>query len=376
MPNLHDLSRVDVLNIIAGVGEVLWFPVYFIVIYQNWKNKTCGMPLLGICAIFVQCLIYATFGPYVRPDLFPHNPYVYTGPNLTETVEQSWRVVWIWRGWLVVQGVVLWQYFLYHDHDRHPLDIPVPRKKLGSMVAWLLFGNLVLQWSFIEFYHDYNVNQSDPMFYLFMAGGFVMLAKARPNLKGLSLPVAWMKMIGTALIYLTIFLNPQGSFAQVSQFDTTGLGSSEKVQNRICAISPSGCPVPGTKCEIMERVCPGWETSSGVPANCVPEIATVLNRESQARLAARGWKVTGRDHVYSSLYGEFDLLRSAAAKGESPTWCPLPTSWSVIAYVDGEVRWHYQFPLATSVAGVGLDCLFIYLVWSGRRRLRAQTANA
>jgi hypothetical protein len=359
-------------NTVAGVGEILWFPVYIAVIYQNYKQKVCGMPLLGITAIFIQCLIYGTFGPYWRPDLFPHNP----------VLPSTFHVVWIWRAWLVVQGVVLIQFFLYHDHARYPLELPVSREGLVRSVIGLLVLNLLGQWAFIVFYHDYNVNQSDPAAYLTLSLGFCLLALYRPKLEGLSYSVAWLKFIATALIFLTILARPVASFGSIA---LRAAADPVKAQDTACDIPPlvsgAACGLP-THCEIMDSLCGGltWKnvvagqsTIDGQPitdnsAICWPTDRWVLAHQDV--LASHGWDVTGPDTVYRSDVGELDLIRTQDPRGA--VWCPQTTRWDLVDRIDGSWRFHYQFPVVLCLAGVLFDGVYIYMVWKRRRAMRQE----
>lgn len=384
----HDIVPVAFLswNTIAAIGELLWFPIYFIVIYQNYKQKVCGMPLLGITAIFIQCLIYATFGPYWRPDLFPHNPLM----------PATFKVVWVWRGWLLVQGTVLVQFFLYHDHAKYPLELPVSKAGLFRTVMGLLVVNLFIQWTFIVFYHDYNVNQSDPAAYLILSIGFCMLALYRPNLEGLSYGVAWLKFIATGLIFATIIGRPAESFGTMAV-----LANSDPIraQRRACDIptveAGQACGLPATHCDVMDVICakPGVSlersllrssegnnavvrTWKGVVAGqlqsdpsgvCEPTNTTVLS--AQIALAERGWDVTGPDTVFRSDVGELDLIRKDDPRGA--VWCPQTTRWDLVNRVDGEWRFHYQFPVFLCIAGIFTDGVYVYMVWKRRKALRA-----
>jgi hypothetical protein len=345
----------------AAIGELIWFPIYFIVIWQNYKQKICGMPLIGICAIFVQCFIYATFGPYWRPDLFPHNP----------VQPETFYVIWVWRGWLVVQGIVLVQFFLYHGNAKSTLEVPIGQYGLGRVVATLLVLNLLGQWSFIAFYHDFNVNQSDPLAYLFLSFGFVLLARARPNLEGLSLTVAWMKFVGTALIFTTILARPVQSFGH---FAMKGSEDPVQAQAKVCAMPPvvdgQACGLPTGSCEPLELIC-GTRPFAGVTqanakaGDCVPEVKTIL--EAQTELATHGWLMTGPDTVYRSNVGEFDMIRRLDPRG--PVWCPQTTSWNIITRRDGEWRFHFQFPVFMALAGMTFDAAYIVMLHRRRRLL-------
>jgi hypothetical protein len=356
-------------NAVAGAGELLWFPVYFIVIYQNYKQKVCGMPIVGICAILAQCFIYSTFGPYWRPDLFPHNP----------VEPATFGVIWIWRGWLLVQATVLVQFFLYHDHAKNPLELPVSRRNLRWLVAALLLVNLFGQWTFITFYHDYNVNQSDPLAYFFMALGFVLLAIARPKSEGLSYSAAWLKMIGTALIFLTIFVRPVASFGS---FAMQGSKDPRAAQQKACPMPPvvegetCGVPPEGEACEPMEIICEGkpWvgvTRDGATSSDCTPDVASVL--AARVPLESEGWLITSPDTVYRSDIGELDLIRVTDPRGA--LWCPETTKWDVVNRVDGQFRFHFQFPLFMCLAGVFLDCMYIVLLHRRRKAARAATAG-
>jgi hypothetical protein len=362
-------------NTIAAIGELLWFPVFFLIIRQNYKEKVCGMPITGICAVFVQCLIYASFGPYWRPDLFPHNP----------VLPKSFNVVWIWRGWLVVQGVVLVQFFLYHNHAKNPLELPVSEKRLHWAVAGLIVLNILAQWTFIVFYHDYNLNQSDPATYLILSIGFCLLALYRPSLKGLSYTVAWLKFIGTTLIFTTIVARPAESFGSMAML---ALDDPVKAQEKACALPPvvsgQNCGLPPAsqpgqpdQCEVMSAVCgsytwrdvvAGQMTIDGAPvtdvnAVCWPTERWVLAHQDE--LESHGWDLTGPDTVYRSDVGELDLIRTQDPRG--PVWCPQTTKWDLVDRVDGEWRFHFQFPVFMCFASIFFDGVYIYMV---RRRLR------
>ena len=123
---------------------------------------------------------------------------------------------------------------------------------------------------------------------------------------------------------------------------------------------------------MMEAVCPGWSDKTQALTDCEPTVKTVLSAET--RLEKAGWRITGPDTVYRTQFGEFDLIHNS---GSGPaTWCPVTTRWDVVDVVDGTLRFHYQFPLAMCLVGVGFDCAYIYMVWKRRRAMRVQAAPA
>jgi hypothetical protein len=400
-----------------SLGAITAVLYYALIIRDNHRTKSCNMPLVGICAIEIQCLIAGTFGPWWRPDLFPHNPYV----------DSAYQVVWVWRIWLTLQSVILYQFFKYHDSTTSLWERVLPGVSARWMAVLLLIANLVGQWSFIVHFHDFNVNESDPVAYLFLAVGFVVLALNRPGHEGLSFPVAWMKLLSTTIIYITPFVHPlNSSFATLlAQPDFKAqMGFLETCKSRDARGTPSdSCPpmqavcwsdlvISGTLNGFLEK--PIFEPKTIDYDNCVAPRGPRLDAgdfagkliKRQKALENMGWRITGFTTVYHARYGEYELVRTNkplpptaplrvfkrrgdkmemgnswgrvwyclthnAEPLDQPVWELQPVDSTVFSCVDGTIRMKYQFPAIASATCVGFDALYVYLLWKGRRRRRA-----
>ena len=361
-------------KVMVAAAELAWFPVYFLIFREAFRTKSSGMPLVGMCGVLVQCFIYGTFGPYWRPDLFPHNP----------EIPGSFGVVWVWRGWFFVQAFALYQFFKYHDPAKHQYDVAIAGVNLKWLVVMLLALNLFGQWTFITYFHDVNVNASDPISYLFLAVGFVLLAVNRPDHTGLSYPAAWLKFFATAVIFASTFVHPSVSYQTISTQPTTGyaravmraafggartqkelddlmsvvgrndrdliLQKMREQQETILTLWPQTKPRswfnpdprlkeiakmlegmrkaelqknaclnreanPLEGCKILTDICgPSYTIAENVrgKAYCPPEGATLLIARDSLNL--EGWRLSSPDSIFNTVAGEFALFRTRAVE--------------------------------------------------------------
>jgi hypothetical protein len=381
-------NEAQLWGVLVAIAELSWFPVYFLIFREAYRSRWVGMPVLGTCAVLAQCFIYATFGPYLRPDLFPHNP----------DAGGSFGVVWVWRGWFLVQAFALYQLFKYHNPAKHRSDVPVTTWALAGLVAAVIGMNLVGQWTFISYFHDVNVNASDPIAYLFLAVGFVLLALNRPDHVGLSYPAAWLKLFATAVIYASTFVHPMVSYGSL---ETNLTDMAQTAREAVC-VNPEANP--RERCAIVELLCrpPGAPTDAPLPAdyfaprNCPPDFESIWAKRSA--LLDAGWRISGADLIFSTQLGEWDLIHTSRSDvdpldlsgwraalaclvsppdREAPSWEPvlIPLD-TVLSCVDGTIRVQYSFPLFLSIACVGCDALYVGILWRGRRRRRGGAVTA
>ena len=154
--HLQQDSHIILLGF-ALLGEVLWFPALIIMIVQGFKRKQCGMPMVGICAFGGICLIWSTFGPYVRPELFPKNAGEWT--------------VWMWRGYLVLMGILFYQSLKFGKNQKH-LTAQLKEHHTGLALSLFAFFTLT-EWWFITYFLDYNMNETSPIAVLFIPFGYL-----------------------------------------------------------------------------------------------------------------------------------------------------------------------------------------------------------
>jgi hypothetical protein len=168
------VEAVPLWALVFGVvGCVLWGIAYYLVIVTCFKQKTYGIPLAAICMNITWELLSVFFWVAVQQEPAFHYSDI---------------------AWLCMDVVIIGQLFYY---GRKEQTIPQIRKHFNFVVI----GSLVLAfWGQYTFPHTY----SDPdgfvlafMINMGMSICFVFMFFARPDLRGLSYPVAWLKMLGT-----------------------------------------------------------------------------------------------------------------------------------------------------------------------------------
>jgi hypothetical protein len=160
-----------VLSAIVMFGG--WGLTYLFVIRQCFRERTYGIPLVNICLNFSWELIYS-FGLVA-----PGEPRLLVYGN---------------RLWFVFDILLVYQLFRYGK------DVQVQPwvKKHYHLVATgtLILSFLGVYMFSLYFYDVYGLAVSF-MMNLLMSVLFIPFLWARPNLRGISYPAAWAKMLGT-----------------------------------------------------------------------------------------------------------------------------------------------------------------------------------
>lgn len=185
------IFSADMLKYMVGLSYFLWFVGLIWMVVQGFKQKSYGMPPIGTAAMLGICVI-AVVGPYIEPHLF-YDPA--ENPALPI----------IWTAWGILVGIVYVQYIMYGKN--HPARILEFKKNFYAIAIGTLIVMTAIDWTFIVFYQDYYVNVSCALFAVLpMSVGWFASLYTRPKLRGLSVTVAWLFTIGTALLYIAIML--------------------------------------------------------------------------------------------------------------------------------------------------------------------------
>jgi len=163
-----------IVLIVGALACVLWLVVYCIAIWQNWKQKT-------------NCIPAGAVGLNVTWELLASTVFA------DQTTIPAWLI--LERAWLVLDLVLLVQLFMYGKGMQH---IPTIKKYFYPiMVAWLGFC-LVGHYTFKVFCGEEPILLPDALVInTVMSILFIMMVLTRPMQKGISLPIAWCKMLGT-----------------------------------------------------------------------------------------------------------------------------------------------------------------------------------
>lgn len=164
------------------LGDLLWVAVYVLVIRQGFRERTYGIPLFAICLNFTWELVFTT--------VHPPPSRVTLGLHLV---------------WLAIDALILLQVLRY---GRERQVLPEVRRYF----PWVVGGTLLL--CFVGHLTLYDYQLSLALFpdtegittafviNLIMSVLFVAMLLHRRDSSGLSMPVAWLKMLGTGVISL------------------------------------------------------------------------------------------------------------------------------------------------------------------------------
>jgi len=159
-------------NIVGAVGCVFWIVAYLLIYSKARRDRTYGLPLLAICLNFSwECLAV-----FVWPNPVP-----------------LWR--WFDRLWLGFDLLLVWQLL---ESGRREATVPEVRRFFFPMLALLTAGALALEHTFVMTYFDRLGLVAAFFINLVMSALFIPFFFARrADRRGLSLPAAWFKMLGT-----------------------------------------------------------------------------------------------------------------------------------------------------------------------------------
>jgi hypothetical protein len=167
-------DEVPVWALASGVaGCVLWGAAYLVVIITCFRQKTYGIPLAAICMNITWEILSVFFWVAVR-----HEPAFHYADI----------------AWLGMDLVIISQLLLY---GREQQRIGQIREYFYLVVAGTLILAFLGQYTFPMTYRDEDGFVLAFIINMGMSILFVFMFFARPDLRGLSYSVAWLKMLGT-----------------------------------------------------------------------------------------------------------------------------------------------------------------------------------
>jgi hypothetical protein len=158
-------------NIVGTVGCVFWFLAYGFVIYQSHKDKAHGVPALALCLNFG----WEFLGAFVWENPIP-----------------LWR--WFYRIWFLLDVAIFVQLWLYGKQQQR---VPEVRRFFHPIVLFTLVLGTLGQWAFTRTFYDPMGFITAFAINLVMSQLFIGLYFERRDLRGLSYPAAWFKLLGT-----------------------------------------------------------------------------------------------------------------------------------------------------------------------------------
>jgi len=161
--------------IMAGVVAytLLWTAAYVLIIIKGFKDRSYGVPMVALCLNFSWEFLFS----FVWPD-----------SNMVRT--------WLYRFWFIPDAVIVWQLFRY---GREAQVIPEVRKYFPAWTTVSMILSFLTIYCFVEFYRDRTGTEIAFLINTWMSIAFVFFYFNRRDLRGISIPAAWCKMLGTAI---------------------------------------------------------------------------------------------------------------------------------------------------------------------------------
>ncbi|HEX8435896.1 hypothetical protein [Archangium sp.] len=160
-------------NIIGELGCVFWILAYILIIRQSFKDKSYGLPLVAIS----MNLAWEFLASWVIPNPVP---------------------LWLFfdRVWFFVDLVIVYQLVRY---GRELQTIPEIQRHFYPIIAGTVMLSISGLYAFYVQYHDMLGLMGAFMVNLVMSVTFIFFAFSRRHQggRGLSVPAAWCKMLGT-----------------------------------------------------------------------------------------------------------------------------------------------------------------------------------
>jgi hypothetical protein len=159
-------------NLVGASGCALWIVAYVIIYSRARRDRTYGLPLVAVCLNFT----WEVLAVFIWPNPVP-----------------LWR--WFDRGWLLFDLLLVQQVLKY---GRKEMVVPEVRRFFFPMLAILGVAALGAQHTFVMTYGDRLGLMAAFTINLVMSALFIPFFFARrEDRRGLSLPGAWCKMLGT-----------------------------------------------------------------------------------------------------------------------------------------------------------------------------------
>ena len=159
---MNDPLLMFILKVASGV---FWSLVYIFILVRSYRDKSCGMPMMALCANISWEFIFAFVFPHAVPQIYV---------NIV---------------WFLLDFLILLQFLKYGKGEYQKLFLP-------SFLVTLIFSFLIIVSVTIEF-NDWFGKYAAFSQNLLMSILFISLLKKRDNVQGQSLYIAVFKMAGT-----------------------------------------------------------------------------------------------------------------------------------------------------------------------------------
>jgi hypothetical protein len=188
--NLRDYTPLQL--IFFAVGCYMWVIVYVLYILEIRKGKCIGMPVFAACSNFAWEIVWGLIPP--STDM---------GPLL----------VWAYRAWFFLDLYIIAGVYRYGAAQ---LQTPSLVKIFKPLVALTVVGMTVLYYFFKSEGYDTSIGATSAYIaQMFISVLYLVLLERHQQYVWQSLPISWLRTIGTGLNTVFLFMHyPSMHFLQ------------------------------------------------------------------------------------------------------------------------------------------------------------------
>jgi hypothetical protein len=180
--NTRDYSTIELL--LFGVGCYMWVIVYALYIKEIRRGAAIGMPVFAACSNFAWEIVWGVIPP--STDM---------GPLL----------VWAYRAWFLLDLYIISGVYRYGAVQ---IATPALVRNFKSMVVITTLGMTVLYYFFKSGGYDTSIGATSAYIaQMFISVLYLILLLRHQKHVWQSLPISWLRMIGTGLNTIFLFLH-------------------------------------------------------------------------------------------------------------------------------------------------------------------------
>jgi hypothetical protein len=180
--NTKDYSTSEL--ILFGVGCYMWVIVYILYIREIRKGQCIGMPVFAACSNFAWEIVWGVIPP--STDM---------GPLL----------VWAYRAWFLLDLYIISGVYRYGSAQ---IDNPAIKKYFKPFVVAVVVGMTILYFFFKSGGYDTSIGATSAYIaQMFISVLYLILLLRHQKLVWQSLPISILRMVGTGLNTIFLFLH-------------------------------------------------------------------------------------------------------------------------------------------------------------------------
>ncbi len=150
-----------------------WLVAYFLIFKKCFKERSYGVPMYCACAnICWEFLFTFVFNEPPVADFFIIGNF----------------------SWFLLDCVVMYQLLRF---GRENQVLPFARKHFGKLVLASLVGAMIGTYGWTNYFNDPRGVASSFTYNVLMSVLFIFMLHNRPDMRGISYPASWFKMLGT-----------------------------------------------------------------------------------------------------------------------------------------------------------------------------------